>query len=233
MEIKTIKEQAYDIILKKILTGEYPLGSRINITSISQELGISNSPIREALNQLEQQGLVVTTRNSGINIVSLSKVDRFELCQIILFWMTGAYDFCRSNGRSAELCGKMEEALLLQEASFKEHDAYQYTYYANRFDRCILEATGNQRLLAQFDNIFPLFFLGSVYDQEQSDTSWQIGLRQHKKILRAIKEDRYDDVISGLQEHYYKPVWDMRPRGGAKPCKTASRSPSAPKKDRG
>lgn len=114
MEIKTIKEQAYDIILKKILTREYPLGGRINITSLSQELGISNSPIREALNQLEQQGLVVTTRNSGINIVSLSKLDMYEICQVMLFWEIGAYDFCYTMGDTEKMCKKMEATLKLQ-----------------------------------------------------------------------------------------------------------------------
>ena len=66
--MKTIKEQTYEILKTRILKQEIPLGSRINIGQLSKELKVSNSPIREALNLLEQQGLVITTPLSLIHI---------------------------------------------------------------------------------------------------------------------------------------------------------------------
>ena len=47
--ILSVKEQTYQIIKEKILNQEYPAGARININELAEELGISNSPIREAL----------------------------------------------------------------------------------------------------------------------------------------------------------------------------------------
>lgn len=210
--IQTIKEQAYEIIKKKILTSEYPLGARINIGQLSKELGISNSPIREALNLLEQQGLVVSTPNSGINVVTMTRRDYFELTQVILFWVAGSYDYCVEINRIDRLCDEMEAVLAAQKKYFEENNEYEFTYSASWFDRCIIAATGNRRLLTQFDNVFPLFFLGSLYDRLEGHQSMQSGIDQHEKILRAIRSGNRDDVIAALNEHYYKPVWDLRGR---------------------
>lgn len=210
MALQTIKEQAYDIIKMKILKQEYQPGERINIGQLSKELGISNSPIREALNLLEQQGLVISTPNSGINVVNMTQRDRFELAQMILFWMVGAYDYCIECNATEQLCENMEVAIETQRRYFEEKNEYEFTHYANWFDRCIIESTGNRRLLRQFDDVFPLFFLGTLYDHSEGHHDWSIGLLQHEKILDAIRENRRDDAIAALTEHYYKPVWDLR-----------------------
>ena len=210
--LQTIKEQTYDIIMKKILTQEYPLGSRINIGQLSQELGVSNSPIREALNLLEQQGLVVTVRNSGISVVNLSQRDRYELSQMTLFWLTGSYNYCREVGHVRQLCDSLEAELTIQKECYERKDVYEFNRHANLFDRCFIAATGNNRLLMQFDALFPLLFLGSLYNQENWDRDWRIGLEQHEKILLAVQEDRSDEAIEALGEHYYKPLWDLRER---------------------
>ncbi len=206
----TIKEQAYQIIKRKILTQSYQLGERINIGQLSRELGISNSPIREALNLLEKEGLVVTTPNSGINVITLSRQDFYELAQMLFFWVAGAYRYVVEADRTLTLSQEMAAVLEKQKQYQRERDTYQFTYYADMFDRCILVATGNQRLIAQFDAVFPLFFLSSLYDYAERDHDWQIGVDQHERILSAIQAGRHHEVIATLEEHYYKPVWDLR-----------------------
>ena len=208
--MKTINEQTYEILKTRILKQEIPLGSRINIGQLSKELKVSNSPIREALNLLEQQGLIVTTPNSGIHVVTLNQRDLFELAQVIYFWISGAYKYCVEIGCTEELSEHMAETLQIQESYFEKKDAYEFTYHADMFDRCIIEATGNQRLISQFDSVFPLYFLGSLYDHQNNDQDWIIGLNQHKEILEAIQQKRHEDVLKLLETHCYKPVWDLR-----------------------
>ncbi|MFQ7739785.1 MAG: GntR family transcriptional regulator, partial [Emergencia timonensis] len=70
--ILSVKEQTYQIIKEKILNQEYPAGARININELAEELGISNSPIREALSLLEQQGLVISNRSSGATVTTFT-----------------------------------------------------------------------------------------------------------------------------------------------------------------
>lgn len=209
-KLHSIKEQTYEIIKNKILTQEFPLGSRINIGELSRELSVSNSPIREALSQLEKQGLVVTTRNSGTNVVSLSLRVRYEHAQMLLFLMLGAYDYCRESGRTGKLIEKMEPVLAKQKEFFAVQAVYEYTEQATYFDRCIIEATDNKYLLDLFDDQAPLFFLGSLFGREAGDNDWVVSMRQHEVILQAIKEGDHQLVMDTLRAHYYKPIWDLR-----------------------
>lgn len=208
--ILSVKEQAYEIIKKKILSQEFAIGARININELAQELGVSNSPIREALSLLEQQGLVVSNRSSSLSVVTFTPQDQYETSQMYLFWMIGAYQFCCETNKVNILIEKMEAILATQKKHYKDNNIKEFTYYANLFDRCIIEVTGNRRMLVQYDNIFPLFYLGSIYFMEGAADDRQIGLEQHELILQAMKEERHADVINILEKHYYKPMWDLR-----------------------
>lgn len=62
---KTLREQIVSAIRTKILSGELTPGTRIIEQKLAEEFGSSRGPIREALRQLEQEGLVEYSRNVG------------------------------------------------------------------------------------------------------------------------------------------------------------------------
>lgn len=66
----TLRDQAYKLIRNQIVTRELPLGSHLSVADLSRDLGISNSPIREAISKLENEGLVVSHPNSGFHVVT-------------------------------------------------------------------------------------------------------------------------------------------------------------------
>jgi DNA-binding GntR family transcriptional regulator len=73
-----LREQVRDLLLARILSGEYPPGSRLVETRIAQELGISQAPLREALRDLEQLGCVVHEPFRGCSVRELSIDDLLE-----------------------------------------------------------------------------------------------------------------------------------------------------------
>ena len=85
------------IIKKKIYDQEYDFGDTINITALSKELGVSNTPIREALSRLEVEGLVKTTMSTKVQVISLDEKE-FAECAISFFVTAfGAYTLCCDN----------------------------------------------------------------------------------------------------------------------------------------
>ena len=62
---QSLVDQLYSQLREEIITLRYPLGSRLNVNEIQDDYGVSSTPLREALNRLQQEGLVVMENNVG------------------------------------------------------------------------------------------------------------------------------------------------------------------------
>lgn len=71
----TISQELTDILRGRVIRGEFPPGTRIAEESIAREFGISRGPVREALRQLEKDGLIVVEAYKGAIVVEISDAD--------------------------------------------------------------------------------------------------------------------------------------------------------------
>ncbi len=71
----SFKKQAVELLSDRIISGKIPPGERLNESSLSEQFQISRAPIREALQQLLEQGLVVNVPRRGMFVVSLGTED--------------------------------------------------------------------------------------------------------------------------------------------------------------
>jgi DNA-binding GntR family transcriptional regulator len=80
----TISIQVAQELRRRILAGEYPQGVKLQQEQIAAELGVSRSPVREALGQLEAEGLVVLTPQKGAQVSPISRDEIAELFELRL-----------------------------------------------------------------------------------------------------------------------------------------------------
>ncbi len=78
----TIREQIYEILKNRILNDYYAPGKKLSEVEISEELGVSRSPLREAIRQLEADGLLSGTANKGVYVKKLGEKDVRDLYQV-------------------------------------------------------------------------------------------------------------------------------------------------------
>lgn len=77
--------EVYDVILKKLMSLDIGPGERIGVDGLARELGVSQTPIREALSQLEIQGLVVKVHMAGYRAApQLTRKQFDDLCELRL-----------------------------------------------------------------------------------------------------------------------------------------------------
>ena len=81
-----LREQVKDVLLERVLAGVYPPGSRLVETRIAQELGVSQAPVREALRDLEQLGLVESEPFRGCSVRELS-IDELLEALVLAYWL--------------------------------------------------------------------------------------------------------------------------------------------------
>jgi DNA-binding GntR family transcriptional regulator len=78
----TLRERVHDFLKGEILANRYPPGSELLEVPLSEELGVSRGPVREALRSLESEGLVAITPRRGAVVVSFTKRDFLEAYQV-------------------------------------------------------------------------------------------------------------------------------------------------------
>lgn len=110
---------AYVYIRSKILVGEYPLGSALRTNRLAAEIGVSRTPIRDALRSLETDGLVVIRPRVGARVASLD-IDEFtQLCAMRLALETYAAGLAAAHHTEADL-HEIRAALHAMQAAARE-----------------------------------------------------------------------------------------------------------------
>lgn len=82
IDVQPISDRVYEILRERILNGEFPPGVRLDVASIAKQFGVSRTPIKEALTQLELDGLIEISPRSGTYVADLTAKDVAECCEV-------------------------------------------------------------------------------------------------------------------------------------------------------
>ncbi len=197
-----IKDQIYDIIKRRILNREYEAGKRLSIMSISRELNVSNSPVREAISMLEQDGLVETYPNAGPSVIDFSQERLAQVAETILSMLLGALEICEQNDRLDHLVELLQKALKTQIANLNLEDEQEYAKSSIAFEAAFIQCCDNPYMTRQYTQIEDLFFLIVTYDQFYVHTVRTQAALEHQQILGYIMDGRMDKAKECLSKHY-------------------------------
>lgn len=209
----TIKEQIYTIVRRRILSGELRLGEKINIMALSAELNVSNTPVREALSMLERDGLIKVTPNAGPRVIEYSPELFASVEKAVEALMLGALELIIHTGKKAALCDMLREALAHQLETHRTAPLHEYTRTSMKFDGCFIRCTENDYLLKMYLEVMDIFYLVALYDQSIRDEERLIIIEEHRKILLAIEDDKYEEARYLIMKHYGRMNGDSAPEG--------------------
>ena len=132
----SLVDQIYLQLREEIVTGRIPLGSRINVNEIQEDLGVSSTPLREALNRLQQDGLVTYENNVGASTLTLDAHDVEEIEELALTLQTAAVRFALERGDRDALVREIEAGLQAYAAARTDAQAVQAVFeLIGAFDR--------------------------------------------------------------------------------------------------
>lgn len=100
---KVSSDSAYDFIRKKILSGEYAPGRSLMTKELSDEIGVSRTPVRDALRQLETDGLVNIQARLGASVRKMDFKECLEMCELRLALESHAAGLAARNRNEADL----------------------------------------------------------------------------------------------------------------------------------
>ena len=145
-ESRPIREIAYDILKKAIITGEIPAGERIVETEYADRLHISRTPLREALRKLERDGLVeyVMRRGVVVHAFTTEDVDQIYTIRNSLEMLTLPYIIDRA---TAEDIAGLREKLAVMDKLIAKDDVEGLSPLAREFHTSLTAISGKNRIL--------------------------------------------------------------------------------------
>jgi DNA-binding GntR family transcriptional regulator len=142
----SLTERAAEAIKARILSGELLPGSNHLENELAELLGISRTPVREALLMLEAQGLVEIIPRRGVRIVPLSSQDMEEIYEILAELEPLAAAKAAAKGLSEHQLATLAECLDRMEAALEADDRKSWAEADDLFHRRLIMLSGNRRL---------------------------------------------------------------------------------------
>ena len=197
---------AYDVansLRNAILAGQYFPGERLLEQTLAETLDVSRGPVREALNQLEREGLVTTKPNRGTFVSQFSYEDLEEVFSLRLALEPLAV-------RQAILCSNDSDILNLQ-AMINTMDAFvkaeitesQAAELDIGFHALLLRSSKHKRLIDIWTNLQSQIWM-FLLTRNVSNSDFRIHVvKSHQEILDAIREKDEARAVSRIRQHLY------------------------------
>lgn len=197
---KTLSDQIYDILKMKILKGEIPFGSKLVNRTLQTEFGVSSSPIRDAINRLNQDGIVTSIDKSGATVVDFDYDFFLEVNEVLLYVVNTGIKLSFEKSDIEEVCRYLEKYLLLQEKCIGTDEFYDYDY---KFHKTFIKYSKNTRLEKIFKeyNVLHEMLVRNYYKPETFQIQ-EDSIKMHKQIVDAFRDEDYKLAMILTEKHY-------------------------------
>lgn len=195
----SLSSRVFSQLQNDILNGEYQPGDSLIETKLSEELGVSRTPIREAIRQLELEGLVRSIPNKGAVVKGISAKDIEDIYTIRML-IEGLAARWATEKITPEELKELKEAAELEEFYTAKNDLNHLLHFDSRFHDIIFKASKSKPLmhtLSTFHHYVQRARSMSLNSPERA----QKALEEHKAILKAIIEGDAEKAERLTTEH--------------------------------
>lgn len=201
----SLRGRVFQKIREDILTGVYKEHDELREVSIGEELGVSRTPVREALRQLELEGLVTIVPNKGAYVTGITPQDVHDIYKIrsLLEGLCARWATEHITGRQIE---ELEEIILLSEFHLRRkstEQAEQVSELDGKFHKVLYEASNSrilEHVLSDFHKYVQMARMMSVGAKDRAERS----IEEHRDILKAIKDKDPDKAEWLANQHIMK-----------------------------
>jgi DNA-binding GntR family transcriptional regulator len=198
----SLSKLAYDAILKSILFNEMTPEEVYNEIVLAKDLGISRTPVREALLELSVQGLVTFIPRKGIVVNRFTENDVYEIFEIRRAIESAAVEKIASLNPRPDTT-LLEKSLDKQNNAIQRNDFWMYMRADRDFHVILSQLTGNRRLVSILENIRNMVHLMGTQALELSGRPAEV-LEEHYKIIKAIQDQKPKRAREAIIDHLIK-----------------------------
>lgn len=215
LNIKSLREQVYEYLRNVMNTGELLPGSSINLNTLAQQLGISKTPLRDALIQLETEGFVTIMPRRGVVVKKLTFQEIKNFYEIAGALETAVIVSVFDKLNSSRIA-KMKQLNLEMKAAIESENFDAYYRKNLDFHNVFLELSDNEALLKIVmpikQRLYDFPRLGYIKEWELNNCN------EHQQFIELIEKDDCNGAASimrdvhwsfSVQEKYIKQFYSL------------------------
>lgn len=199
---QSLQEQAYQALKTAILSGELAPGQRLVEVQLAKQLQVSRTPIREAMQLLEHENLIVNDANDTLRVATISVTDAAQLydCRIALEQLSVA-EACQNATKSQlkELEQMVEQAEKLVDST-SQLTSFRLLDLDYRFHRLLAKSSENPWLVSLLDRVFDKMQLLRIQTTKNNPDVLEIRT-EHRQIYEPVRDRDPQAAVKAVREH--------------------------------
>ena len=194
----SLADQVFDHLENDILSGKYQRGEVLTESKLCAEMGVSRTPIREALRRLEQEHIIEESGKGSV-VIGINEKDLEDIFLIRKSLECMAASLAAKN-RTDEQLKDLKEALEFQEFYLNKNDPEQIKLMDNRFHETLYKLSG---ITTFYDTLVPLHKKIQKYRRASVENSSRAvaSVAEHRKIYEAIEAKNSAAAAKYASEH--------------------------------
>jgi DNA-binding GntR family transcriptional regulator len=199
LDISPLSLQLFHVLREEILFGRLQPGQKISIEELAQRFGVSTTPVRDAVRQLETAGFVIVSPRKSVTVACLDEKDIKDVFNLRIALECCAVDL--SIDRIPP--GVIEHALQANQTALDEYNATGNAEYLQKLDdfhQILLDYCDNQKLVAIMEDLRGLIIWarGAPIGQPKS---YDVAVREHMEILNFLKLKQQQPAVQAMRTH--------------------------------
>lgn len=196
---RKLSQHALETIRSKIISGEYAFGRKLLEADLAELLGVSKSPIREALLQLSREGLVDVAPSRSAQVFTMTAAEIRDLTELRKTLELKAIQLAAERN-PGPLVQELDDVVEQMRTAVKEGDTKKYKLLDDEFHQSIFQSCGNSYFQTNFE-LLSHRIQALRYRLSDSEALNVNSLKEHEDILSALREERVEDARDFLADH--------------------------------
>ncbi|ARD49614.1 MULTISPECIES: GntR family transcriptional regulator [unclassified Sporosarcina] len=207
-----MRDQAFNILQELIISGKLEPETKLKDQELSEMLGISRTPIREALLRLENMGLVITKANSSTTVAPIDLKEASNIYSIVETLESLAIEQGFPNVRDKDI----KELELLNarfQSKLEENDSASAFQLDNDFHKYLVLLSKNTELASILDNLKVKVQRMEIYYFGQNNHSHE-SVKEHKQIIGSLRKRDKESLLKAVKINWQKSLQRIQQKIG-------------------
>lgn len=196
----SLAEQAYTMLKKSIISGEIAPGTELKEEKLAADLGISRTPLREAVRKLAMEELVILQKGKPATVATFTMEESLEFMELRqLIEIPNLIQVIAHCDKA--FIDRLEENLLQQMKAVTENDYHQFIDYDRDFHLILAQCNGNKKVRALIQHVNTEVNRAFLLLSSTIGMSAKTAYKEHVHIVEAIKMKDIEAAKTAMHIH--------------------------------